>query len=146
MLLSVIAGSVAHYDEINLVNIAAYLGVWLLMVVVLFAAGYLLAARRGNFTRTFRALCFARTVTVLEVLSLYKPVEGAVHVIVFVAGLLALWMAVATAHQLKGWRTVVAPLVAAAVFVLSAMLLISLVNGAEYSFLALLDELGVTPR
>jgi hypothetical protein len=145
ILLGVAGGSIAHYDEINALSIAAYLVLWLLMTAVLFAAGYLLT-KRGSFTRTFRTLGFARVVTILEVLSLYPPIEAAVHVIVFVVSLLAIWMAAATAHQLKGWRTAVLPLAALAVFVLGAMLVNSLVHGAEYSLLALLNELGITPR
>jgi hypothetical protein len=115
------------------------------ITVVLFATGYLLT-RRGSFTSTFRALCFARVVTVLELLSLYPPIEPAMHVITFAVSMLAIWMAAATAHQLKGWRAAVLPLAALAVFVLGAMLVNSLVHGAEYSLTALLAELGITPR
>jgi hypothetical protein len=141
-LLSALISSAAHYNQISLLQTLAYAVVWLALVLVIFGAGYLLS-RRGAFTKTLRALAFAQVVTVLQVFSLYTPIEGAVHVIVFVMGLLAIWIGAATAHNLKGWRAAVFPLIAILVYVFGFALILMLLGGAQFTFQSLLAYFGL---
>ena len=123
----------------------AYLALWLVGALVIFAAGRLLA-RYGTFTRTFRALAFAHGVAVIGLLALYPPFAGVVHLAVYVLLLLAIWIGAAAAHKLQGWRAALFPLMALLVYVLGAVLILSLLGGAQLTFQALLADFGLQPR
>ena len=145
LLLSTIVTSSAYHNEFSLGLFLAYLGIWLVVALVIFAAGYLLS-RRGTFTKTFRALAFAEVVSILEVFSLYQPIEGAVHLVVFFVGILAVWIAAATAHKLTGWRAALFPIIAILVYVLSMLIVIWLFEGAQFTLQALFADLGIQPQ
>jgi uncharacterized membrane protein YvlD (DUF360 family) len=140
-LLSALVTSTVFQNRFDVLEFLAYAVVWLVMVLVIFGAGYLLS-RRGTFTKTFRALAFAQVVTLLQVFSLYKPIEGAVHAVVFFMGVLAIWVGAATAHNLKGWRAALFPLIAIAVYVLGFMLIAALLGGAQFTLQSLFADLG----
>jgi uncharacterized membrane protein YvlD (DUF360 family) len=145
LLLSTLVTSIAYHEEFNLWLILAYLGIWLLVALVIFAAGYLLS-RRGTFTKTFRALAFAKVVSVLELFSLYPPTEGAVHLVLFFLSILALWIGAATAHKLTGWRAAIFPIIAFLVYVLGTLIIIWLFEGAQFTLQALLTDVGIQPQ
>jgi uncharacterized membrane protein YvlD (DUF360 family) len=144
-LVTLAGSSIARHGEFSSLRILGSYGVWLVLVGILFGAGYLLS-KRGNYTNTLRALGFAQVVTVLELFSLFGPAQSAVHVLVFVVEILAVWLATATAHRLKGWRAALLPVIATLVYVLGAMLLSGLVAGAGYTLEALLHDVGVVAR
>lgn len=103
-------------------------------------------SRQGTFTRTFRALSFAQTVSVLELLAFYPPVAPAVRAVTLVVSMLAVWMAAATAHNLRGWRAAVLPLVVVFVYLLGGVLVYSLATGASLTWQTLVDAVGLTPQ
>ena len=144
-LVTLTGSSIARYGEINLLRILGEYLVWLLLVTVIFGAGYLLS-RRGAYTKTFRALGFAQVVTVLELFSFYQPIAAGVHFVVFVVGILAVWLGAATAHKLTGWRAALLPLIAIVVYVVAGMAINSLAAGAEFTLQALLYDAGMTAQ
>jgi uncharacterized membrane protein YvlD (DUF360 family) len=145
LVLSTLLGGFTYYEQLDLGPIFGYAGIWLVTALVIFGAGYLLS-RRGTFTSTFRALAFTRVFVVLQLFSLYQPLEGAVHVVVFVMGLLGVWIAAATAHKLNGWRAAIFPLIALLVYVLGMVLIFVLFGGAQFTVQALLSDIGVQPQ
>ena len=118
---------------------------WFLMMLMVFAVGHLLS-QQGSFTRTFRALSFAQTATVLELFALYAPIAAVARPLALILNILALWMAGATAHNLKGWRAAVLPLILVLVYILGGLLAYSLVTGASMTWQTLLDAIGLTPQ
>jgi hypothetical protein len=144
-LLAVAGSNIARFNEFDLLRVLGDYGVWLLQVAVIFGAGYLLS-RQGSFTKTFRALGFAQVVALLELLSLFRPIESAVHAVVFFVNILAVWMGGATALELRGWRALLLPLIAILVFLLGEVVLNSLLAGAEFTLQALLDDVGMLAR
>jgi hypothetical protein len=109
---------------------------------VVFAAGWMLT-RRGNFTRTFRAMGFAQIVGILALLAPLLPFTGVMKSLMLVLGFLTTWLGVATAHDVRGWRTVLLPLLALLVIVLGSTTMIILLGGAGYTVDALLTDLGL---
>lgn len=142
MLVTVAASNMLLYKGLYPPHILGAWAVWIGMAIIIFIAGWFLS-RRGTFSKTFRALGFAQVVTVLEIFSLYPPATAAVHAIVFFAGILTIWMGAATAHELKGWRAALFPIIAILVFVLGSMLINSLLNGAEFTLQALFGDMGM---
>ncbi len=144
-LLALTLTSIARYGDFNMLRILGEYGVWLLAVAILFAAGYLLS-RQGTFTKTFRALAFAQVTAVLEIFSLLPIIGPAAHAVAFVVGILAVWLGAATAHKLRGWRALLLPLLAIVVYVVGAMLLNSLLAGAEFTLQALFANMNLRLR
>jgi hypothetical protein len=144
-LVTLIGSAAARYDGFDLLQIAGSIGVWLLLVIVIFGAGYLLS-KQGTFTKTFRALGFAQITAVLDLFAFYRPAESAVHLVTFVVGILALWIGASVAHRLTGWRALLLPVIAILVYVLGSMLVNSLVTGAEFTLQALFADTGLQPQ
>ena len=142
MLVTVAVANILLYKGFNLLHVLGAYAIWIGTAIIIFFAGWFLS-RRGAFPKTFRALGFAQVVTVLEIFSIYPPIRSAVHAIVFFAGILTVWMGAATAHELKGWRAALFPIIAILVFVLGSMLINSLLTGAEFTLQALFGDMGM---
>jgi hypothetical protein len=133
----------------DLLVVVAYLGIWLVTTLVIFAAGHLLTRGntfRGTFSGTFRALAFAEITSLPLLLALYQPFEGAVRLFVLGLSLLAVWISGATAHKLRGWRAALFPLMALLVYVVGTIIIIILIGGARFTLDALLADFGLMPR
>ena len=115
---------------------------WLLTVALVFAAGWLLT-KQGSFTKTLRALGFGHTVYVLSVFALFPVFTSAVNFAILAWGFLCVWMGAATAHNTKGWRTLVLPVVVLLVYVIGTAVVGILLAGAEFTFQAVLTNLGM---
>jgi len=111
---------------------------------VVFAAGWLLT-KRGTYTRTFRALSFAQFVYVLEMFVLLPRIGGAVQLFILALGFLMTWLGVATAHEVRGWRAALLPIIAFLVLIVASTAVGLLFAGAGYTVDALLGDVGITP-
>jgi hypothetical protein len=136
--------SIIRHDGFNLARIAGDLAIWFVVVLVIQAAGNLLTGK-GNFTQTFRAIGFALSVYALSILALYEALSSGVQLLLLVYGFLTIWMAAAVAHQTKGWRTILLPVVAFVVVILASAIIGILLAGAEFTLQAVLFNLGIVP-
>ncbi len=68
-------------------------GLWLLAVIVVHAIAHVLRGQ-GTFTKTFRAMSFAQTLTLFRVLRIFPPIEPLVAITVASLSLFAAWLAV----------------------------------------------------
>jgi uncharacterized membrane protein YvlD (DUF360 family) len=116
---------------------------WTLAVLLVFAGGWLLT-KQGSFTKTLRALGFAHTVYLFTIFALLPGFGTAVNTAILIWGFLCVWMGAATAHQTKGWRTLVLPVVVLLVYVVGTAIVGVLLAGAEFTFQALMLELGLS--
>lgn len=66
--------------------------------------------------------------------------------VALVAGILAVWLGAAVAHNLKGWRAALLPLTVIVVYALGAVLLYSLVTGAGGMLQTVLLAAGILPQ
>ena len=123
--------------------LGADIGGWLVAVLTVFAAGFVLT-KKGTFTRTFRAMGFALSVSIVEVLAVFQPIASAVHVLTLVLTFLAVWVAASTAHETQGWRTIVLPIVAAVVSVVAVAVVAALLAGVGFTLESLLGVFGIT--
>ncbi len=114
-------------------------------VAIVFAAGWLLN-KRGSFTRTFRALGFAQSVFILQVFAWLLPFSGIVRAFALALGFLMTWLGAATAHELRGWRTVLLPLVAYLVIIAASAFVVLGMAGAYYTWEAILQDIGLMRR
>ncbi|MCB0133209.1 MAG: hypothetical protein KDD78_20240, partial [Caldilineaceae bacterium] len=122
----------------------ADLGSWLLGVLVLTAAGYLLT-RRGRFTTTFRAVAFAQSVNIVNLLALIPGMASVTQLLVLVLGFVATWMGGAVAHETRGWKTLLLPILSSVVLIAGVVIVDVLLAGADFTWQSVLFTLGIRP-
>ncbi|MGC8782074.1 MAG: YIP1 family protein, partial [Anaerolineae bacterium] len=120
------------------------IGVWLIMVEVVAAAGRLLGGR-ANYTRVLRGLGFAATAHLLNLLALVPLLAPLARFIASAAAFVAIWMAGVEVHGLSGWRTVILPVAGMALFFVGLSALGVLFAGAELTVTVLGRNLGLLP-
>ena len=128
-----------------LFSAALYLIFLLVEFVLIYGAGRILA-RAGRFTHTFRALAFAQLASLVSLAALYPPLAGPARLVAFLLGMLAIWVAAAAAHKLQGWRALLFPLLALLLYAFAAVLVSSLLGGAQFTVQALLANFGLAPH
>ncbi len=139
-----IGSSVIMSRRFDLIQIGSDLLFYFIGVAVVFAAGWLLT-KRGTYTRTFRAMGFAQFVYVLEILVLLPGMGGIVQLFVLALGFLMTWFGVATAHEVRGWRAALLPIIAFLVVIGASTAVGLLLAGAGYTLDAVLGNVGITP-
>ena len=118
------------------------LGVWFLSVFVLFLAGMALT-KKGAFTRTFRGVGFAQVVYVLAPLVLLPTAGPLFGLLLLVMGFVTTWIGAAAAHETRGWRTVLLPVVAYVIMTLGFVLAGVLLAGLDFTVQGVLASLGI---
>ncbi|HNS38628.1 MAG TPA: phage holin family protein [Promineifilum sp.] len=97
----------APADGVSLLTrFAGRYGLWIVSVLITHGIVHVLRGK-GSFTRTFRAMGFAQTINLLGVLRLYSPIAPVMAVVVTVLSMMVTWLAVAEAHNFRGWRAFV---------------------------------------
>ena len=129
----------------NLLQIGSDLLFYFVGVAVVFAAGWLLT-KRGTYARTFRAVGFAQFVYVLEVFVLLPGIGSIVQLFILALGFLMTWLGVATAHQVRGWRAALLPIIAFLVIVVASTAVGVLLAGAGFTLQSLFGDVGLTPQ
>ena len=115
---------------------------YFLSVAVVFSAAWTLP-RRGTFTRTFRAMGFARVVGILALLEPLLPYQGVISLFMLVLGFLMTWLGVAVAHDVRGWRAFLLPVLALLVIAFGTVVAMLLLMGTGYTLNALLQDFGL---
>jgi uncharacterized membrane protein YvlD (DUF360 family) len=139
--LVMLTGFTVIRDDFHPLRIAFNYGLWILLVMILTAAGWTLT-RRGEFTRTFRTTGFALSVYGLVALALIPFARSLVFFTILLLLIIALWMAVAVAHRTKGWRTLILPVVAAFILIGGWYAIDLFIAGTAFTFQSLLQSLG----
>jgi hypothetical protein len=63
-----------------------------------------------------------------------------------VLAVVGVWIGVATAHELKGWRSILLPLLYLVVFVVGAVFVMAVIKGTGFALESLLTEIGWMPK
>jgi hypothetical protein len=123
-------------------SLVSLLVAFALTTFAVYAAGRILA-RNGEYPRTMRALGFARTTTVVLLLGLLPDFLGIATVSMLVLAFLAFWMAATEAHEVRGWRGVLLPILAIVVALVIPPLVMLLLGGAVSGIESILETLGL---
>jgi hypothetical protein len=126
-------------------SIGAGIVAWFLMTLVVYMAGRVIS-RRGYYTRTMRALGFANITSVVVILTLVPGFSGIATVLLVVFTFMASWMAASEAHDLRGWRSLLLPVLAVAVAILAPLVVLALLSSAAIGLESIRITLGLTPQ
>jgi hypothetical protein len=82
-------------------------------------------------------------VHVFDLLALIPPLAPLAIVLTTLIGFLATWLAAAEAHETRGWRTLLLPVLGLIIIVLIPVLAAALVSGAAIGLEAIMSQLGL---
>jgi len=145
LLISLVAQIIQSWHAqggLDVLNILLRYAVWFFSVLFLFAAAHLLRGKH-RYTTTLRVAGFAQSAHVLELLTFIPVIGAAARFLAVLLAIFGVWMGVATAHELKGWRTLILPVLYVAVIVVALGFLVAAVKGTAYTLDALLQSLGL---
>jgi uncharacterized membrane protein YvlD (DUF360 family) len=113
-----------------------------LLALAVFIAGRQVGSR-ATFTRVLRTIGFAQSAQLLQLL-VFVPVVGPLARLLTVLLLsVATWMGASAAAELRGWRSLVVPLVVALVLLFAVFILRGLAGDASLTAFGLAEELGL---
>jgi hypothetical protein len=129
-------------DVRDLVIVPLRVGGFLLSIVALYGTGILLT-RKGSLAKTTRAVGFAQSPTLLLVLAFYQPLAHVVILVVTVMTFIGVWMGTAVAHDTKGWKTVILPLIYILLTTVAVAAIVIILGGAAVTVISILQTLGI---
>ena len=145
LLIIVLASLLATLGVTGHLDLAGWLsraGGALVATALIFAAGRLLG-RKGDYGTTLRGVGFAVAVYLFGLLALIPVLAPVVRLVLSVVSFIGVWMGAAEAHDLRGWRGLVFPVVFLVVIVVVPVAVAVLLAGAQFTLSALAQELGL---
>jgi uncharacterized membrane protein YvlD (DUF360 family) len=139
--LGVMMASVATRQSFDLGNIAIRFVLWLVSVLVVMGAARVLGGK-ANYTQTLRVMGFAASVEVVNALAFIPTLAPVVRLLALVWSFVAVWLGTSQVHGLKGWRSLVLPVVAVALTFVAAAAIQLLLAGAQFSIQGVLQQMG----
>ncbi len=141
-LLSTILQSINTENGMNIISISLRYTVWLLSVLFMYIAARILRGE-ADFSTTLRAMGFAQSGHFLELLGFIPVVGVLARFAALVISLFGTWMGTAGVHNIKGWRTLILPVIYLAVTIISFVFLISVIEGTIFSVDSLIQDFGL---
>lgn len=127
----------------DFLSVPLRIGSFLLGSLALFGAGYLLT-RKGTFAKTVRAVGFAHSPAILLVFAFFDVLRPVVIVLALILELIGIWIGTAIAHETKGWKTLVLPLIYILVITLGVAAVAVVLGGAAITVDSILTTLGLS--
>lgn len=146
LLISLVAQAIQSWNAqggLDVLDILLRYGIWFFSVLILFMAARLLRGKH-RYTTTLRVAGFAQSAHVLELLSFIPVIGATARFLAIILTIFGVWTGVATAHELKGWRTIILPVFYLAIMVISLGFLVTVVQATAYTLNVLLQSLGLT--
>jgi hypothetical protein len=116
----------------------------LLGLLLLVVAAHPLGGK-GSYTRTLRAVGFGAMANFLALLAVFPFLKPLAPILALVVAFFATWIGASEAQDLRGWRSLVLPVVALVVLLIAIVAVPVLFAGASITFQTLARELGLTP-
>jgi uncharacterized membrane protein YvlD (DUF360 family) len=126
---------------LDAVDILLRLVLWFFSVLIVFFAARVLRGRQ-RYTATMRAAGFAQSAHLIQLLGLIPAIGGAARFIAMLVSFFGVWMGAAAVHELKGWRTLILPVLYILIMVITLAFLAAALAGAAYTWRSVLDALG----
>jgi hypothetical protein len=145
VLLTSILRSVVRTDGFSWSGWLVQLVTWFVAMLVMQLTARMLRGK-AEFHQTLRVAGFAQTAYIFELLSFLPVIGSLARIIATLLAFVGVWIGVATAHELKGWRSILLPLIYVVVFLVGAVFLVAVVNGTQLALNSLFTDIGWTPK
>ncbi|MEJ2711019.1 MAG: YIP1 family protein, partial [Anaerolineales bacterium] len=132
-------------DGFSLWNFVAEFASWLLSVVVLYGVARLMRGK-ATFSATLRAVGFAQSVYILDLLGFIPVIGNMARLLATLVGFFGTWVGTATAHELRGLRTLLLPVLYVVIVVVGFVFMLNVLEGSAFAIQGILTQLGWTPQ
>lgn len=139
---SAVSGYVRADEGTELITIVAEVLLWPAAVFVVYWTGRRLTGK-GYYTRTLRGLGFAHVGYVLDLFSFLPYVAPLAVFLGSLVSFLAAWMGAAEAHETRGLRTFLLPVLAILIVVVVPLMLAALLSGAVIGLESIIHRFGL---
>lgn len=141
--LAQILQSFINQGQLDVVNILMRYVIWFIAVLILYFAARILRGK-ANYTATLRVTGFALSAYIFEVLD-FLPIIGPIaRFLALLLTFFGVWIGNSTAHELKGWRSFLLPIIFIATIVVTIYFLTSVIEGTIFTIEGLLEDFGLT--
>jgi hypothetical protein len=137
--------SLNSQGRLDVLNILVRYGVWFLAVLILYFAARLLRGK-ADYPETLRVAGFAQSAHILELLGFIPVVGSIARFIALVLTFFGVWIGSATAHEIKGWRAFLLPVLYVITLVVTIFFLEAVIEGSVLAVEELLADFGLAPR
>ena len=141
MLVSQILQVLNRTGQFDIVEILVRTGAWLLGVVLLTITARMLRGE-GNFSSTFRVAGFAQSAHVIELLGFIPVIGPLARFAAVLLALIGLWVGTVVAHNLKGWRTILVPVIFIITTIVAIVFIMSAFEGLAITIESFMEAFG----
>jgi hypothetical protein len=131
-------------QESTLLTFAGGIAAWLISLIMLQIAIRLLRGK-ASFAATFRVAAFAHSALLLQLLFFVPVISPLARPLAYLLTLFGLWIGLGAAHGLRGWRTLLIPVIYILVIAVAVLFLGAAFQGLSFSLGTILSEFGLTP-
>jgi len=142
MLLSQILQTLNYTGKFDIIEILIRFGAWLLAVVMLWLTSRLLRGNAG-FSSTLRVAAFAQSAHVLELLGFIPVIGPLARFVAVLLTIIGVWLGTAVAHDLKGWRTLLLPIIYGLTTVVAIVFVLAAIRGLSVTIDGMLQAFGL---
>lgn len=142
MLLSQILQTLSRSGKLDIVEILIRVGVWFLAMILLVLVARLLRGK-ASFSSTLRVAGFAQSAHALELLSFLPVIGPLARFIAVLLTIFGIWMGTVVAHDLKGWRTLLLPVVYIITTIVALVFILATLQGLSVTLNVILKAFGV---
>jgi uncharacterized membrane protein YvlD (DUF360 family) len=118
---------------------------WFVAVIFLQVSARLLRGK-ANFQATFRVAAFAQAAHFINLFAFIPVIGPLARPLSYVLVVMAMWVGMATAHELRGWRSLLIPVIYILVIVVTFFFLLVAAKGIGLSLQAILGWFGLTAQ
>lgn len=139
---SILASIVSDGGAVNLAVIASRVALWLVATLAIYVVARLLGSR-ATYTMNLRASGFAQSAFVLLLLAAIPSLAPLARFITLAVTFFGAWIGASEANDLRGWRSLVLPILTVAIAVVGGYVLQALLQGVALGIEGLLQSLGL---
>ena len=142
MLLSQVLQMLNQTTQFDWLEFFVHVAAWIFSVILLTLAARPLRGK-GDFTRTLRVAGFAQSAHVLELLGFIPVVAPLSRLLAVLLSVIGLWLGTAIAHELKGWRTILLPVIYILTTIVAVVFSMAALQGFSITFDAMIRAFGL---
>jgi len=118
------------------------IGAWSLGVVLLALAAQTLRGK-GNFTSTLRVAGFSQSAHIIELVGFIPVIGPLSRLIAVLLAIIGLWLGSVVAHDLKGWRTILLPVIYIITTIIGIVFILAAMEGLSITVDGILEAFGL---
>ena len=131
-----------HWRD-RLIEIFARIAGWLVGIALLTLAARPLRGK-GDFSSTVRAVGFAQSAHVIELLGFLPVIGPLARISAILLTVLGVWIGSVVAQDLKGWRTILLPVVYILTTIIAVVFLLTALEGVTLTLESILQSFGLS--